>query len=83
MGMNIKSDRGRGGVIENIRLDNWTMDDVGRAINVSQYYVLGRQGERPDTRVSERTPVFRNISIRQHEHHPAVGPPWATSRRRP
>jgi len=35
MGLNIKSDRGRGGVIENVRMDHWTMDDVGRAINVT------------------------------------------------
>jgi hypothetical protein len=63
MGMNIKSDRGRGGVVENVRLDHWTMDDVGRAINISQYYVLEARVNSSDTRVSERTPVFRNIVV--------------------
>jgi len=63
MGMNIKSDRGRGGVVENVRLDHWTMDGVGRAINVSQYYVLEARVNSSDTRVSERTPQFRNIVV--------------------
>ncbi len=63
MGMNNKSDRGRGGVVENVRMDHWTMDDVGRAINVSQYYVLEARVNSSDTRVSERTPVFRNIVV--------------------
>jgi len=63
MGINLKSDRGRGGVIENIRLDNWTMDDVGRAINVSQYYVHEGNVTATPPRASERTPAFRNISI--------------------
>jgi hypothetical protein len=39
------------------------MDDVGRAINVSQYYVLEARVNSSDTRVSERTPVFRNIVV--------------------
>ena len=62
-GINIKSERGRGGVVENIRIDNLTMEDVGRAISVSQYYQM--QGERPAPQepVSRRTPVFRNIAI--------------------
>ena len=63
VGMNIKSDRGRGGVVENVRLDHWTMDDVGRAINVSQYYVLETRVNSSEPRVSERTPVFRNIVV--------------------
>lgn len=63
MGINIKSDRGRGGVIENVRLHNWTMDDVGRAINVSQYYVLENRIEPSQARVSNRTPVFRDIAF--------------------
>jgi polygalacturonase len=63
MGINIKSDRGRGGVVENIRLDNWAMDDVGRAINVSQYYPHEGNVTATAPSVSVRTPVFRNISI--------------------
>ncbi len=63
MGINIKSERGRGGVVEDIRIDNMTMDDVGKAISVSEYYTM--QGETPvsEEPVSVRTPVFRNISI--------------------
>jgi polygalacturonase len=57
-GVRIKSTRGRGGLIENIRFDNWTMDDVGEAINVTSYYTRS-----PQEPVSKRTPVFRNIAI--------------------
>jgi polygalacturonase len=62
-GINLKSERGRGGGIENVQLDNLVFDDVGRAINVSQYYTM--QGETPPAEepVSVRTPVFRNIAI--------------------
>jgi polygalacturonase len=57
-GVRIKSTRGRGGVIENVRFDNWTMDAVDEAINVTNYYTRG-----PEEPVSQRTPVFRNIAI--------------------
>ncbi len=62
-GINIKSERGRGGSVENVRIDNVIMEDVGRAISVSQHYTM--QGETPPLPepVSVRTPVFRNISI--------------------
>jgi hypothetical protein len=63
MGLNIKSDRGRGGVVENVRMDHWTMDDVGRAINVTQYYVLEARVNSTEPKVSERTPVYRNIVV--------------------
>ena len=63
MGINIKSDRGRGGVIENVRLSDFVMDDVGRAINVTQYYALENRVTAQVSSVSERTPVFRNIAI--------------------
>jgi polygalacturonase len=63
MGINIKSERGRGGAVEDVRIENLTMGDVGRAISVSQYYQM--QGETPaaEEPVSARTPVFRNIVI--------------------
>ena len=64
MGINLKSERGRGGAVEDVRIDNVTMDDVGRAISVSQFYQM--QGETPAVEmepVSARTPVFRNIVI--------------------
>jgi polygalacturonase len=63
MGLNLKSDRGRGGVVENVRMDHWTMDDVGRAINVTQYYVLEARVNSTEPKVSERTPVYRNIVV--------------------
>jgi hypothetical protein len=61
MGIDIKSQRGRGGVLENILFDNWTMDDIGRAINVSQYYQMQGEVPPPPEPLSSRTPVFRNI----------------------
>jgi polygalacturonase len=57
-GVRIKSTRGRGGLLENIRLDHWTMEDVGEAINVTNYYTRA-----PEEPVSARTPVFRNIAV--------------------
>ena len=62
-GINIKSERGRGGAVENIQMDSLVFDDVGRAISVSEYYTM--QGETPPgpEPVSVRTPVFRNIAI--------------------
>jgi len=64
-GIHLKSRRGRGGVVENIRFDNWTMENVGQAITISDAgYVM--EGEAPDPgagAVSNRTPVFRNIAI--------------------
>jgi polygalacturonase len=62
-GINIKSERGRGGAVENIQIDNLVLDDVGRAISVSQYYTMQGETPLPDEPVSVRTPVFRNIAI--------------------
>jgi hypothetical protein len=63
MGVRIKSRRGRGGGVEDVRFDNWTMEDVGQGINITNYYLMegeARTGEQP---VSNRTPVFRNIAV--------------------
>ena len=62
-GIRIKSRRGRGGVIEDLRFDNWTMRHVGEGIVVTSYYRM--EGEAPprDEPFSERTPVFRNIAF--------------------
>jgi hypothetical protein len=64
-GIHLKSRRGRGGVVENIRFDNWTMENVGQAITISDAgYVM--EGEAPDPgagAVSQRTPSFRNIAV--------------------
>jgi polygalacturonase len=64
MGVRLKSRRGRGGGIENVRFDNWVMDDVGQAINVTSYYLMEGEVRRdaPEP-VSNRTPVFRDIAI--------------------
>jgi polygalacturonase len=64
-GIHLKSRRGRGGVVENIRFDNWTMENVGQAITISDAgYQM--EGEAPDPgagAATERTPSFRNIAI--------------------
>ena len=58
-GIRIKSTRGRGGIIENIRFDNWIIEDTPNpAIEVTNYYTRA-----PQEPVSERTPIFRNIAI--------------------
>jgi polygalacturonase len=63
-GIRIKSRRGRGGVVEDVRFDNWTMRNVGTAIVVTNYYLMEGEtrtgGPEP---VSMRTPRFRNIAI--------------------
>ena len=43
-GIRIKSRRGRGGVVEDARFDNWTMENVGTGIVVTSYYVMGGEG---------------------------------------
>jgi len=59
IGIRIKSGRSRGGVIENLRFDNWVIENpLKDGILVTNYYV-----RIPEEPVSERTPVFRNISI--------------------
>jgi polygalacturonase len=64
IGVRIKSSRGRGGGVENVRFDNWVMDDVGQAISVTNYYLMEgevrRDGAEP---VTNRTPVLRDIAI--------------------
>ena len=62
-GIRIKSRRGRGGVVEGVRFDNWTMENVGTAIVVTSYYEKRAEGPTAEEPVSERTPVFRNIAI--------------------
>lgn len=56
-GIRIKSTRGRGGVVEDIRVDNIIMKNIRReAIKLNMFY--SKTAPEP---VSERTPVFRNI----------------------
>jgi polygalacturonase len=59
-GIRLKSARGRGGVVEEIRVDNIVMNDIQRnAFIFDLYYDKSSQPEL----VSERTPVFRNIHL--------------------
>ena len=62
-GIRIKSRRGRGGVVEDVRFDNFTMEHVGTGIVVTSYYVMGGESATAEEPVSKRTPVFRNIAI--------------------
>ncbi len=63
IGVRIKSRRGRGGVVEDVRFDNWTMENVGIGINVTSYYLMEGETKTSEEPVSARTPVFRNIAI--------------------
>ncbi|HVW20995.1 MAG TPA: glycosyl hydrolase family 28 protein [Opitutaceae bacterium] len=62
-GIRIKSRRGRGGVIQDLRFDNWTLEDVGVGIVVTSYYVMGGESATRPEPVSRRTPRFRDIGI--------------------
>jgi len=59
-GLRIKTNRDRGGTVENYRADNIIMSDVETAISIDMYY--GTKENRP-VPVSEKTPYFRNIHI--------------------
>jgi hypothetical protein len=65
MGVRIKTRRGRGGGVEDVRFDNWTMENVARAINISSFYVMAPENKStpPEEPVSERTSIYRNIAI--------------------
>jgi len=72
-GIRIKSQRGRGGVVENVSISDITMKDVDPAITLTCYYMYNSAGDRVqksapehDTAqpVDERTPVLRNIQIK-------------------
>jgi len=56
-GIRIKSMRGRGSVVENIRVDNIVMKNIGEdAININMFY----KKTDPEP-LTERTPTFRNF----------------------
>lgn len=62
-GLRFKSTRGRGGVVENIRIRDIRMKDIaGEAITFDLYY--GTKADGNPAPVSEGTPQFRNIHIR-------------------
>src|SRR5687768_18318112 len=57
-----KTARGRGGVVEDIRVDNVIMRNIGdEAIVLNMFY----QKSEPEP-VSERTPQFKNIRSEEH-----------------
>jgi len=71
-GIRIKSRRGRGGTVENIRVSDITMKNVDPAITLTCYYmnnsardVVERSAPKDDPAqpVNETTPIFRNIRI--------------------
>lgn len=63
VGLRFKSTRGRGGVVENIYIDNIKMTDIpGEALIFDLYY--GIKAGAPVPPVTEETPSFRNIFIK-------------------
>jgi polygalacturonase len=75
VGLRFKSTRGRGGIVENIFIDNVSMTDIKTdAITFNMYYggksvaEMLADGDNPDNTtkmpVSEETPIFRNIDIK-------------------
>ena len=75
VGLRFKSTRGRGGIVENIYIDGVSMTDIATyALTFNMYYggksvaeVLAEGGEQKQPEavpVTEETPIFRNIDIR-------------------
>ena len=75
VGLRFKSTRGRGGIVENIFIDNVSMTDIKTdAITFNMYYggksvvEMLADGDNPDNvtkqPVTEETPIFRNIDIK-------------------
>ncbi|MDE6697593.1 MAG: glycoside hydrolase family 28 protein [Muribaculaceae bacterium] len=63
VGLRFKSTRGRGGIVENIYVDNIKMTDIpGEALIFDLYY--GIKPGAPVPPVTEETPSFRNIFIK-------------------
>jgi len=54
----IKSTRGRGGIVENVRYNNFIVENVREPIYITSFYT--KTAPEP---VSERTPIFRDIAI--------------------
>jgi len=57
-GIRIKSQRGRGGVLQNFRFDNWVIEDAKK----QAFEINTRYSVTPDAPLGEKTPVFRNFS---------------------
>lgn len=81
-GIRLKSRRGRGGIIEDIRISNIVMDDVICPIKLNLYYFCGPRGkdkyvwDKNPYPVTEETPSFRRIhfaNITARRVHAAAG----------
>ena len=59
-GIRLKSSRGRGGVVEELRVDNIVMKNIQRNAFIFDLFYDKESKVEP---VSERTPVFRNIHL--------------------
>ena len=66
IGVRFKSDRLRGGLVENVTYENLTMKNVGQAIVITSYYVgLPKPGARDMAKpITKDTPIWRNLTIR-------------------
>ena len=82
VGLRFKSTRGRGGIVENIYIDGVSMSDIETyALTFNMYYggksvaeVLAEGGQPQEVDklpVTEETPIFRNIDIRNVVCHNA------------
>lgn len=57
-GIRMKTQRGRGGVVQDIRVSNIVMRNIRTAIKLNMFYHT-----LPEEPVSERTPAFRNVHL--------------------
>jgi polygalacturonase len=62
-GIRIKSDRKRGGTVENLLFENINMKNVRGAITITSYYPKIPETDKPRP-VTATTPTYRNITIR-------------------
>ncbi|WP_245534385.1 glycoside hydrolase family 28 protein [Xylanimonas cellulosilytica] len=68
-GIRLKARRGRGGVVEDVRVSNVVMDDVGCPLVLNQHYDRGPGGDSPHVGdrgalpVDATTPLFRRITV--------------------
>ncbi len=66
IGIRLKSERGRGGLVENLSYSDITMKNVGQAIVITSYYRGLPKPKEVDAPapVTATTPIWRNIRIR-------------------
>ena len=66
LGIRLKTVRGRGGVVENVSFDHIVMNEVRTPVHVQMHYAASGHVMPPEP-VSQRTPIFRDISM-SHLH---------------